>query len=100
MLPSSWQLKISNELVFLYDIKGSTTTDGASNTEPTAQEQYHGYQINANVMSIKFKSLSEEKELHTRDAEICSNKKCTAVLNNLSTLKEEKGKSVKVNNKD
>ena len=47
-------------------------------------------------MAIKFKVLAEPKDLHTGDPTVCANKACMAILNSISTVREEKDKSKKV----
>jgi hypothetical protein len=55
-----------------------------------------GYRIDSNVMAIKFNVLAELKELHTGDPVVCTNQKCTAILNSRSIIKEVQGKDIKV----
>ena len=54
-----------------------------------------GYRIDSNCMAIRFSVLADEKEVHTGDSVTCSNEKCTAILNSVSTVKQE-GEGTKV----
>lgn len=55
-----------------------------------------GYKIDTNVLVVKFSSLSEPKPVHTGDPVVCSNQKCTAVLNHLSHVREEHDEKVTI----
>lgn len=52
--------------------------------------------IETNVLAVKFNLLSQPGHLHTGDAIVCCNEKCTVVLNHYSKLSEEVGKKEKV----
>lgn len=55
-----------------------------------------GYKVDTNVFVVKFSSLSQPKPVHTGDPVVCSNQKCTAVLNHLSPIREEQDEKVTV----
>jgi len=67
----------------------------SKHTPPPVPEK-SDHPIDTNVLAVKFNLLSQPGHLHTGDAIVCCNEKCTAVLNHYSRLSEEVGKKEKV----
>ena len=49
-----------------------------------------------NILAVKFNSLAQPGNLHTGDAEVCSNKECGAIVSHLTKLEGEEDQMDKV----
>ena len=57
---------------------------------------YRTRKTDTNILAVKFDSLAEQGNLHTGDAQFCSNPSCSSIISHLSKLQGEEHDMEKV----
>ena len=53
---------------------------------PGSSSHHRARRQDTNILAVKFSTLAEPGHIHTGDAQVCSNKKCGAIVSHLSTI--------------